>query len=67
MRHVRCCSADTGNLLGSNLDTIRKNKQALIDVSKEVGPEVNTEKTKCMFMTRRQNAKQIHKVKTASR
>jgi hypothetical protein len=38
--------ADDVNLLGDNTDTIRKNTETLIDVSKEVGQEVNTEKTK---------------------
>jgi hypothetical protein len=36
--------ADDVNLLGDNVDTIKKNTQTLIDASKEVGPEVNTEK-----------------------
>jgi hypothetical protein len=34
------------NLLGDNIDIIKKNTEALIDASKEVGLEVNTEKTK---------------------
>jgi hypothetical protein len=36
-------SADYVNLLGDNTDTIKKNKE--IDARKEVGLEVNTEKT----------------------
>jgi hypothetical protein len=31
------------NLLGDNIDTIKKNTGTLIYASKEVGPEVNTE------------------------
>jgi hypothetical protein len=38
--------ADDVNLLGDNIDTIKKNTQTLIDASKEVGLQVNTEKTK---------------------
>jgi hypothetical protein len=34
------------NLLGDNINSIKKNKEALIDASKEVGLEVNTEKTR---------------------
>jgi hypothetical protein len=38
------------NLLGDNTDTIKKNTETLIDASKEVGLEVNTEKTKYMLL-----------------
>jgi hypothetical protein len=31
------------SLLGDNIDTIKKNMETLIDASKEVGLEVNTE------------------------
>jgi hypothetical protein len=35
--------ADDVNLLGDDIDTIKKNTQTLIDASKEVGLEVNRE------------------------
>jgi hypothetical protein len=38
--------ADDMNLLGDNIDTTMKNTETLIDISKEVGLEENTEKTK---------------------
>jgi hypothetical protein len=60
MRHSSCSSAVNVNLLGYNLDTIRENTEALTDVSKEVGPNVNIEKIKyTMSMPRRQNGRQI--------
>jgi hypothetical protein len=37
--------ADDVNILGDDIDTIKKNTQTLIDASKEIGLEVNTEKT----------------------
>jgi hypothetical protein len=43
------------NLLGDNIDTIKKKTHILIDPSKEVGLEVNTEKTKYMLLSRHQN------------
>jgi hypothetical protein len=55
--------ADDVNLLGDNIDTIKKNTQNLIDASKEVGLEVNAEKTKHMLLSRHQNAGQNHNIK----
>jgi hypothetical protein len=40
------------NLLGDNMDTIKKNTETLIDASKEVGLEIKIEKTKCMLVSR---------------
>jgi hypothetical protein len=51
------------NLVGDNIDTINKNTQTLIDASKEVGIEVNTEKTKYMLLSRHQN----HDIKLGNR
>jgi hypothetical protein len=48
--------ADDVNLLGDNIDTMKKNTQTLTDASKEVGLEVNTEKTKYMLLSPHQNA-----------
>jgi hypothetical protein len=44
-------------------DTIKKNTETLIDASKEVGLEVNAEKTKNMLLSRHQNAGQNHNIK----
>jgi hypothetical protein len=41
---------DDVNLLGDNIDAIEENTVILIDGSKEVGLEVNAEKTKFMLL-----------------
>jgi hypothetical protein len=58
---------DDVNLLSDNIDAIKKNTETLIDASKEVGLEVNTEKTKYIFLFRHQNAGRNHDIKIVSR
>jgi hypothetical protein len=53
----------THELLGDNIIAIKKNMETLIEASKEVGLEVNTEETKYMLLSRHQNAGQNHNMK----
>jgi hypothetical protein len=46
--------ADDVNIVGENIDTVKKNMQALSGAGKEVGLEVNPEKTKYMLMSHSQ-------------
>jgi hypothetical protein len=55
--------ADEVNIMGENSDTIQKNTKALLDASKEVGLEVNPEKTKYMLLSRCQKAGQRQSIK----
>jgi hypothetical protein len=55
------------NLLGDNVDTIKKNTEALIGTSKEVGLEVNAERTKYVLLSRHRNSEQNHDTETANR
>jgi ribosomal protein S2 len=59
--------ADDVNLMGENTISYRKNTEALLGSSKEVGPEVNPEKTKYMLKTRYQKAGQHHSMRVANR
>jgi hypothetical protein len=55
------------NLLDDNTDTIKKNTKTISDASKEVGLEVNAEKTKFMLLSLHQNAEQNHYMKITNR
>jgi hypothetical protein len=65
--HQLLVYADDVNLLGDNIDTIKQNIQTLFDASKEVGLEVNAEKTKYMLLSPHQNAGQNHNLKIGDR
>jgi hypothetical protein len=58
--HQLLAYADDVNLLGDNIDTIKKNTETLIDVSKEVGLEIKAGKSKDMLLYRRKKVRQNH-------
>jgi hypothetical protein len=53
--------------LEDNIDTIKRNIEAVIDASKEVGLEVNTEEATNMLMSHHKNVGQTHNIKAANR
>jgi hypothetical protein len=65
--HQLLAYADDVNLLGDNIDIIKKNTETLIDACKEVGLEINVEKTKYMLLSRHQNVGQYRDIKIANR
>jgi hypothetical protein len=61
--HQLLAYADDVNLIGDNIDTIKKNTETLIDARKEI----NVDKTKYMLLSRHQNVGQNRDVKIAKR
>jgi hypothetical protein len=56
--HQLLSYADDVNLLEDNINTVNKDTESLIDASKEVGPEVNVQKTKYALVSCHENADQ---------
>jgi hypothetical protein len=59
--------ADDGNLLGDNIDIINENTETIIDANKEVGLEINLEKTMYILLPHHLNAGQNQGIKVTNR
>jgi hypothetical protein len=65
--HQLLAYANDVNLLGDNINTIKKNTESLIDAIKDIGLEINVEKTKYMLVSRHQNVGQNRDIKIPNR
>jgi hypothetical protein len=65
--HQLLAYADDNNIMGENKVIIQKITVALSDTSKEVGLEVNLEKTKYMLISHCNRARRNHSIKIATR
>ena len=48
------------NILGGSIHTLKENAETLVAATREIGLEVNANKTKYKVMSREQNAGRIH-------
>jgi hypothetical protein len=53
--HQLLIYADDVNLLGNSVNTIKENSETLLEAGRDVGLEINAEKTKYMIMSCHQN------------
>jgi hypothetical protein len=65
--HQLVVYADDVNILGGSVHTVKKNTKALVVASKEIGLEVNAEKTKHVVMSCERNAGQNGNIKIDGR
>ena len=64
--HQLLAYADDDNILGGSAHTVKENAETLIVATKEIGLEVNADKTKHMVMSQDRNARRGHSVKIDS-
>jgi hypothetical protein len=58
--------ADDINLLGNSINTIKENIETLLEVSRDVGLEINAEKTKYIIMSCHPNSGQDQNIRIAN-
>ena len=61
--HQLLAYVDDVDILGGSAHTVKENAESLFVTTKEIGLEVNADKTKYMIMSRDRNAGRCHSVK----
>jgi hypothetical protein len=65
MEHISSC--DDVNMLDKNINIIKEDREIILEASREVGLEVNTENYTYVFVFLHQNAGQCHNLLTANK
>jgi hypothetical protein len=63
---VRLVYADEVNFLGDSVNTIKENSETFLEASRDIGLEINAEKTKYMIMSRHPNSGQNQSIRIAN-
>jgi hypothetical protein len=58
--------ADDVNLVGDSVNTIKQNTNILLQASRDIGLEINAERTEYMIMSRHQNSAQNQNIRIAN-
>jgi hypothetical protein len=56
IKNIKVLGFSFDSRLGGSVSNIKENAEALVVASKDIGLDVNVDKTKCMVMSRDQNA-----------